>query len=90
MSQTEESQQQSDCFRSVTSSMMKKRQQHLNKVLSSLNSESLPATMDGDVEMEDVQNSSFGFKKASTGGNDFSFMKRKVRVNAVDKDIKEY
>ena len=70
--------------------MMKKRQQHLNKVLSSLNSESLPATMDGDVEMEDVQNSSFGFKKASTGGNDFSFMKRKVRVNAVDKDIKEY
>ena len=28
-----------------------------------------------------------GFKRAS---NDFSFMKRKVRVNAVDKDIKEY
>jgi hypothetical protein len=46
--------------------------------------------MDGDVEMEDVQNSSFGFKKASGAGNDFSFMKRKVRVNAVDKDIKEY
>ena len=46
--------------------------------------------MEGDVEMEDVQNLSFGFKKASGGGNDFSFMKRKVRVNAVDKDIKEY
>jgi hypothetical protein len=30
-----------------------------------------------------------GFKRASLG-NDFSFMKRKVRVNAVDKDIKEY
>ena len=40
--------------------------------------------------MEDVQNSSFGFKKAGGGGNDFSFMKRKVRVNAVDRDIKEY
>ena len=43
-----------------------------------------------DVEMEDVS----GFKRAggggAIGGQDFSFMKRKVRVNAVDKDIKEY
>jgi hypothetical protein len=41
-----------------------------------------------DVEMEDVSGGG-GFKRAG-GGQDFSFMKRKVRVNAVDKDIKEY
>lgn len=68
---------------------MKKRQQHMKKVLSTLNSDCLPAsTMDGDVDMEDV--SSSGFKRAGGGCNDFSFMKRKVRVNAVDKDIMEY
>lgn len=47
-----------------------------------------------DVEMED--SSSGGFKKAGaymsgrkeTG--DFSFLKKKVRVNVVDKDVQEY
>jgi hypothetical protein len=84
---------QADFFKPVTNSVLKKRQQHMDRVLKSFNKnqhQPMETSMDqGDVEMEDAS-SSFGFRKAGGGGNDFSFMKRKVRVNAVDKDIKEY
>lgn len=46
---------------------------------------------------EEVEGSSSGFKRASIIGKkekrnseDFSFMKKRVRVNVVDKNVQEY
>lgn len=117
---------ESDCFKSVTTSVAKKREEHIKKTLEwanrSYDSYSQPycSQNDVDIDMEDVSQPLHsrqrtdshdsvedkstptvpvpplqGFKRASNlngkrDSADFSFMRRRVRVNTVDKDVKEY
>lgn len=97
--------QGTDFFKSVpTTSIIKKREQHVKKTLQWANQEfnqSYEEQMNPrakDVEMKDeTAEAMAGFKKASTlttakkrECEDFSFMKRKVRVNLVENEVKEY
>ncbi|TNV70931.1 hypothetical protein FGO68_gene12324 [Halteria grandinella] len=108
-------------FKSVTSSVQKKREEHLKKTLEWANKgysqggydsydEDRPPVQqqaDEDVDMVDAsedaepaffRRASFVSGGAANGGdkpfarvsNDFSFMKKRVRVNAVDRHVKEY
>ena len=88
-----------DFFKYPTMTVAKKREEHIKRTLEWANNEYLSGGEAPDVEMEDVaQEAPETFKRASfmTGGSssqpndEFSFMKKRVRVNPVDKHVKEY